>query len=108
MPVFVGAVSFFHSVPNTPTLNLTGCTLAKIMNRQITSWDDDEITDLNPDLTIPSGGLNIRVARRVDGSSSTSGITNVSLIISYFVILLFRVVLLLLLLIILFILCTRI
>jgi ABC-type phosphate transport system substrate-binding protein len=25
MPVFVGAVSFFHSVPNTPTLNLTAC-----------------------------------------------------------------------------------
>lgn len=76
LPVFVGAVSFFHSVPNTPTLNLTACTLAKIMKREITSWDNEEITDFNPDLTIPSGGLPIRVARRIDGSSSTSGITN--------------------------------
>ena len=77
LPVFVGAVSFFHNVPNTPTLNLTACTLAKIMKREITDWGNDEVKSLNPDLTIPSGGLPITVARRVDGSSSTSGITAV-------------------------------
>ncbi|CAB9498435.1 binding protein PstS 3 [Seminavis robusta] len=75
LPVFVGAVSFFHSVPNTPTLNLTACTLAKIMNREITNWDHEEIKSINPELKVPSGGLDIRVARRIDGSSSTSGIT---------------------------------
>lgn len=78
LPVFVGAVSFFHSVPNTPTLNLTGCTLAKIMGRTITDWGDAEIRSLNPEMKLASGGLPIRVARRVDGSSSTSGITSVS------------------------------
>lgn len=76
LPVFVGAVSFFHNVPNAPTLNMTACTLAKVMMRDITNWNDDEITKDNPELTLPSGGLAIRVARRVDGSSSTSGITN--------------------------------
>jgi ABC-type phosphate transport system substrate-binding protein len=78
LPVFVGAVSFFHSVPNTPTLNLTGCTLAKIMTRVITQWDHDEIKSINPELRVPTGGLAIRVARRPDGSSSTSGMSAVS------------------------------
>lgn len=78
LPVFVSAVTFFHSVPNTPTLNLTACTLAKIFTRQITNWNDNEIQTLNPEMSVPSGGLPIRVARRVDGSSSTSGISAVS------------------------------
>ena len=78
IPVFVGAVSFFHNVPDTPTLNLTACALAKIMSRQITEWDHPEITKDNPQLKVPSGGFPIRVARRIDGSSSTSGITSVS------------------------------
>jgi len=77
LPVFVSAVSFFHSIPDTPTLNLKACTLAKIFTRAITDWSDPEIVDDNPDLVIPSGGLPIRVARRIDGSSSTSGITAV-------------------------------
>lgn len=76
LPVFVGAVSFFHSVPNTLTLNLTACALARIMKREITDWDHEDIMKDNPELKVPSGGLPIRVARRVDGSSSTSGITN--------------------------------
>ena len=37
LPVFVGAVSFFHNVPDTPTLNLTACALAKISN-SIRAW----------------------------------------------------------------------
>ena len=94
LPVFVGAVSFFHNVPNTPTLNLTGCTLAKIMKREITDWSHEEVKDLNPDLTIPSGGLPITVARRVDGSSSTSGITNVRLFVFCFCIVIIHLFLL--------------
>ena len=78
LPVFVGAVSFFHSVPDTPTLNLTACTLARIFQRDITEWDHPDIKSINPELSIPSGGLPIRVARRIDGSSSTSGISGVS------------------------------
>jgi ABC-type phosphate transport system substrate-binding protein len=78
LPVFVGAVSIFHSVPSTPTLNMTACTLAKIMKRDITEWDHPEIKSSNPELSVPSGGLAIRVARRTDGASSTSGISAVS------------------------------
>jgi ABC-type phosphate transport system substrate-binding protein len=78
MPVFLSAVSFFHSIPNTPTLNLTACTLAKIFNRDITDWSHRDIVSMNPALEVPTAGLPIRVARRSDGGSSTVGITEVS------------------------------
>ena len=35
LPVVLGAVSFFHNVPNTPNLNLTACLIAKIYKGEI-------------------------------------------------------------------------
>jgi len=49
---------------------LTPSVLAKIFQRDITAWDDSEITALNPDLNAPAG-QNIVVAHRTKGSSST-------------------------------------
>lgn len=77
LPVFVGAVSFYHSIPNTPTLNLTACTLARIMKQEIKEWNHDDIISQNPTLELPEPGLPIKVARRVRGSSSTSVVTQV-------------------------------
>lgn len=75
LPIVLGAISFFHSVPTGETkLNLTPCVLAKIFKRDITEWTHPEIVELNPDLSLP-GGFPISVARRVLGSSSTSSIT---------------------------------
>lgn len=75
LPIVLGAISFFHSVPTGDSqLNLTPCVLAKIFKREITEWTDPEILELNPDLSLP-GGFPIYVARRVQGSSSTSSIT---------------------------------
>lgn len=85
LPVLIGAVSFFHSVPNTPALNLTACTLAKILTRQITHWDDTEIQSLNPEMNLDSAGFPIRVVHRVDGSSSTAGISEVRYFCSAFI-----------------------
>ena len=48
LPVLAGAVSFFHSVPDTPNLNLTACLLAQIYTQNITSWGDPQITAINP------------------------------------------------------------
>jgi len=78
LPVLLGAVSFFHSVPNTPNLNLTGCLLARIFTRQITKWNDDAIKDINPNLNLDPPDLDITVVHRVKGSSSTDSITKVS------------------------------
>jgi len=78
-PFVLGAISFFHSVPGTENgvngLNLTSCQLAKIFNREIIYWDDDELKSDNPNLSLPFPKYPIKVARRVAGSSSTASIT---------------------------------
>ena len=84
LPFVMGAVSVFHGIPGVPDgsggLNLTPCLLARIFAREITEWDDTEITDINPGLAekLPSAGYAINVARRRLGSSSTASITTVS------------------------------
>ena len=78
-PFLLGAMSFFHNVPDVPksgvgAINMTACMLAKVFDRQITTWDDAEILAINPMLDVPAG-QEIRVYHRVHGSSTTSGIT---------------------------------
>lgn len=81
IPILLGAISIFHNIPGIPSgpegLHLTPCVIAKIFNRKITIWDDQEILDLNPGLRekLPSSSYPIYVARRVEGSSSTASIT---------------------------------
>jgi len=76
VPMAVGGIGVFHSVPEAELggapLHLTACLLAKIFSRQITHWDDAEIKAANPSLT--STG-EIKVVHRVKGSSSTTGFT---------------------------------
>ena len=69
VPFAMGGIGVFFNIPGSPSVELTGCLLAKIFSRQITHWNDAEITALNPDLTY-SG--EIKVVHRVHGSSSTS------------------------------------
>ena len=89
LPILLGAISFFHSVPGITDeqddgLQLNSCLLAKIFKRNITNWGDVEILALNPNMTeILSANYPITVAHRVLGSSSTYGITHVSLPIAY-------------------------
>jgi ABC-type phosphate transport system substrate-binding protein len=77
LPVFLGAVSFFHSVQDAngktiEKLNLTACALAQIYTGVITDWNDPEIKRLNINLDlVDDGGNGITVARRNGGSSST-------------------------------------
>ena len=77
LPIVLGAISFFHSVPTgEEQLNLSPCLLAKIMNRQITDWTDAEVINENPNLAdILPNPSPITVAHRVKGSSSTASIT---------------------------------
>lgn len=45
LPVVLGAISFFHSVPvGDGKLNISPCLLAKIMSRKITDWTDQEVS----------------------------------------------------------------
>jgi ABC-type phosphate transport system substrate-binding protein len=76
VPFALGAISVFHNVPEAElggaTIDLDACMLAKIFTRQITSWDHPDIKALNPEMTARG---EIKVHRRADGSSSSSGIT---------------------------------
>jgi ABC-type phosphate transport system substrate-binding protein len=83
LPFLLGAVSFFHNIPNVTSisrgLNMTGCLLARIFTRNITTWDHPDILQVNEGLSTMLTRRNypITVAHRVLGSSSTAGITNV-------------------------------
>jgi ABC-type phosphate transport system substrate-binding protein len=77
LPVMAGVVSFFHSVPDTPDLNLSACVLAQIYTQTIVSWGDEQIVELNPNLSPLVRSLPITAARRKDGSSSTDSSTKV-------------------------------
>nr|WP_202617988.1 phosphate ABC transporter substrate-binding protein PstS [Aureimonas leprariae] len=54
-------------------LVLDGATLAKIFQGEITSWDDEAIAKLNPDVKLPSEA--IAVVHRSDGSGTTYNFT---------------------------------
>jgi len=77
LPFMMGAIAFFHSIPGLSSdgIALNSCVLAKIFQRKIIFWDDDEILAENPDLTLPYKNFPIKVAHRVLGSSSTFSIT---------------------------------
>ena len=74
VPFVIGGIAFFHSVPASyGEIDLDACLLAKIFSRDITVWNHADIVALNPALA--SLNQPITVARRVEGSSSTSLIT---------------------------------
>ena len=82
LPIVLGAISLFHSVPNVSTvpgqgLNLTACVIARIFKREITTWDHEDVQAMNPNLNLPSENYPITVAHRVLGSSSTASVTEV-------------------------------
>jgi len=81
LPVVLGAISLFHSIPNVPGgssgLNMTSCLLARIMKREIKDWLHPDIVTKNPNLEMLIGQdqYPVKVARRVLGSSSTKSVT---------------------------------
>jgi ABC-type phosphate transport system substrate-binding protein len=45
LPIVLGSISFFHSVPvGDGKLNVSPCLLAKIFSRKITDWTDQEVS----------------------------------------------------------------
>lgn len=80
IPFVLGSISVFHSVPGVPDgvggLNLTECLLARIFNRDIKVWNHPDIVEFNENLNLPYANYPINVARRVEGSSSTSSLTS--------------------------------
>jgi len=68
--VFGAVVPTYHLSGRKSGLNFTGEVLGKIFAGKITTWNDPELTGLNPDAKLPS--TPIAVVHRSDGSGTTS------------------------------------
>ena len=76
IPETMGAVVPVYNIPSdkiTGPLNLTADIIAKIFQRQITTWSDSEITIINPGLTSTA---DILVVHRSDKSGTTFAFTD--------------------------------
>jgi phosphate transport system permease protein/phosphate transport system substrate-binding protein len=71
IPETIGSVVAAYNLPGIDKgLKLTGPVLADIFAGKITRWDDPRITELNPDLSLPTAA-DIVVVHRSDGSGTT-------------------------------------
>ncbi len=70
IPETIGAVTVAYNVPGVATgLHLTGQVIADIYQGIVTKWNDPEIQNLNPTLTLPPN--NIIVVHRSDSSGTS-------------------------------------
>jgi len=70
IPETIGAVTVAYNLPGIPSgLRLTGKVIADIFQGKITMWNDPAIQNLNPDISLPSQGIN--TVHRSDGSGTT-------------------------------------
>ncbi len=73
IPTTAASVAVVYNLPGVDELNLDGETIAKIFQRDVTTWDDPAIAAINEGVELPSTG--ITVARRADGSGTTKNFT---------------------------------
>lgn len=72
IPTVGGAVVLAYNIPDLgqdAELKLTGPVIADIFLGNVTTWNDQAIADLNPDVELP--GADITVVHRSDGSGTT-------------------------------------
>lgn len=70
IPETIGAVTIAYNLPSISTdLHLTGRVIADIFSGNVTMWNDAEIQNLNPNMTLPA--KSIVVVHRSDGSGTT-------------------------------------
>lgn len=69
IPVYISPIAVVYNLPGVDALQLSPDTLAKIMKRQITKWDDAAIAADNPGVTLPSTA--ITTVSRSDESGTT-------------------------------------
>jgi len=74
IPMFLGAITVSYNLPGVKSgLKLDGKTISDIYLGKVKTWNDPEITALNPGTTLPS--TPITVIHRSDSSGTTNGFT---------------------------------
>jgi phosphate transport system substrate-binding protein len=69
IPTCVGAVVVTYNLPGKPQLRFTPSLIANIFLGNVTKWNDERITKINPGQDLPA--MNIVVVHRSDGSGTT-------------------------------------
>ena len=72
-PTVADPITVAYNLSGVSSLQLSGDTIAKIFQAQITKWDDPAIKAENPSAKLPS--TSITVARRSDSSGTTQNFT---------------------------------
>lgn len=72
-PTVAAPITVSYNLPSVKTLRLSGETVAKIFSLKLKKWNDSAIAKDNPGVDLPS--TSITVARRADGSGTTSNFT---------------------------------
>ncbi|KAA9107550.1 phosphate ABC transporter substrate-binding protein PstS [Microbacterium rhizomatis] len=73
IPIYLDGVAIIYNISGVTSLKLSGATVAKIFNLQITDWSDPAITADNG-TALPAGP--ITTVARSDGSGTTQNFTN--------------------------------
>ena len=74
IPMFLGAITVSYNLPGVKAgLKLDGKTLGDIFLGKVKTWNDPEITALNPGVSLPSTAITI--IHRSDSSGTTAGFT---------------------------------
>lgn len=74
IPAYISPIALVFNLDGIDELNLRPATLAKIFNRQITTWNDPEIAADNPDVELPD--TSITPVHRSDQSGTTENLTD--------------------------------
>lgn len=69
LPTYVSPIAVAFNLPGVDSLNLTPETISYIFDGTITTWDDPDIADANPDVELPA--LPIIPVNRSDDSGTT-------------------------------------
>ncbi|MEA3358408.1 MAG: phosphate ABC transporter substrate-binding protein PstS [Thermodesulfobacteriota bacterium] len=69
IPTCLGAVTIIYHLPGNPILKFTPELISDIFLGKISSWSDEEILAVNPEIRLPD--LEISVVHRSDGSGTT-------------------------------------
>ncbi|MBB5632792.1 phosphate transport system substrate-binding protein [Cryobacterium mesophilum] len=73
LPAYVSPIAIVFHLDGIDRLNLDATTIARIFNGQVQRWDDPEIADQNPGVTLPS--ILISAVHRSDDSGVTENFT---------------------------------
>lgn len=69
VPAYISPVAVAFNLEGVDTLNMNPDTIAKVFAGEITTWDDEEIAEQNPDADLPA--TDITVVHRADESGTT-------------------------------------